>query len=49
MTETTTHQGQCEYCDTEGPVTHFPRIALNVCADCYRVHREAIDRAEGGN
>lgn len=40
--------GQCEYCDTEGPVLHFERIALNACPDCYRVHKQAIDKAERG-
>jgi hypothetical protein len=39
--------GTCEYCDQEGEVTHFPHLGINVDDDCYRVHKDEIDRAEG--
>jgi hypothetical protein len=40
------YNGQCEYCDTQTLVNHFPHLALNACDDCYRVHKDAIDAAE---
>lgn len=33
----------CEYCDQPGPVAAIPSLALNVDANCYRVHQVAIE------
>jgi len=45
--DTFDHVGTCEYCDYENiVVTHYPRIGLNVCHDCQKLHGEALAAAE---